>query len=108
MPSKDWKEEVPADETARFERHAQTLLELQRARAKKYPVSRALHAKAQAGVEAELTMLPDLPEHARQRLFERPASYRAYVRSTGLAAVRPTTSRKWGIAMRWWAWRGRS
>ena len=62
-PSTDWKEVVPSDEAERFEAHAATLRELQRARAKKSPVARALHGKAQAAVEAEFTVLPDLPEH---------------------------------------------
>src|SRR3954469_19039151 len=79
-PATDWKESIPHDEQARFERHAELLREFQRARAAKHPVARGLHGKGQAGLEAELIVLPDLPEHARIGLFARPASYRGYVR----------------------------
>src|SRR5689334_2540130 len=79
-PSTEWKETIAPDEAERFERHAETLRRLQREKAKRYPVSRGLHAKPAAGVEAEFTVLPDLPEHARVGLFAKPASYRGYVR----------------------------
>lgn len=79
-PATDWKETVPEGEAERFERHAETLREMQRRNARGGNTSRALHAKGNAGLEAELTVLPDLPEHARIGLFAGPASYRAYVR----------------------------
>jgi hypothetical protein len=79
-PSVDWKEIIPADEEARLEEAAQKLVEMQRARAVGGVTRRALHAKAHAGVEAELTVLPDLPAHAQVGLFSAPATYRAYVR----------------------------
>ncbi len=86
-PSTQWKEEIPADEAERFERHAQTLLKLQQAKARRHPVSRGLHAKAQAGAEAEFTVLADLPEHARVGLFSKPGTYKALVRySNGLGS----------------------
>ncbi len=79
-PATDWKEQIAADEEQRFSKHAETLRALQHARSKNGRASRALHAKGQAGVEAEFTILPDLPERARVGLFAKPASYRAYVR----------------------------
>lgn len=81
MPaSTTWRENVAPDEAARFERYAEELRAMQRARAKGRPARRALHAKGQLGLEAELTVLPDLPEAARQSFFATPGSYRAYVR----------------------------
>ncbi len=90
-PATDWKEAVPADEAERFERHAEALRDLQRsAAAASGKTSRALHAKAQAGVEAEFTVLPDLPEHARAGVFASPGTYRAYVRfSNGAGRHQP-------------------
>jgi hypothetical protein len=89
-PATDWKETVPEGEAERFERHAETLRDLQRKNARGGSTSRALHAKGNAGLEAELTVLPDLPEHARIGLFAGPASYRAYVRfSNGAGQHQP-------------------
>ena len=81
---------VAPDEEQRFTHYAEQLLELQRGRAKGGVTDRGLHAKGQAGVEAEFTVLPDLPEHARHGLFATPATYRAYVRfSNGVGARQP-------------------
>ena len=79
-PATDWKEVVTPGEEERFERYAKELRAIQHRRAHGGPASRALHAKANLGVEAELTVLPDLPEHAAMGLFATPATYRAYVR----------------------------
>jgi hypothetical protein len=80
LPSTDWKESVGPDEEARFERYAEALRALQRKRARGGAAARALHAKGQLGLEAEFTVLADLPEPARVGLFAKPATYRAYVR----------------------------
>jgi hypothetical protein len=79
-PATDWSEIIPEGEPARLERLAETLRDLQRKRAQKGQVDRGLHAKGKLGVEAELRVLPDLPEHARVGLFAAPAIHRAYVR----------------------------
>lgn len=80
-PATDWKEVVPADEVTRLERHAETLGEMQRKRAAGGAIERALHAKANLGLEAELEVLPDLPEEARVvGMFAKPRTYRAFVR----------------------------
>jgi hypothetical protein len=87
-PSTDWKESVAPDEDGRFERLAQRLAGVQKARdgAK----TRALHGKSHAGLRATLRILPDLPEHARQGLFAAPGEHRAYVRfSNGSGAIQP-------------------
>jgi Catalase len=84
-PATDWKEIIPDGEPERLERYAEQLRELQRKRAKKGAPLRALHAKGQLGLEAEFTVLGDLPEHARVGLFAKPGTFRAYVRfSNGL------------------------
>jgi hypothetical protein len=80
-PSTDWKESIPADESERFERHAEELRDMQRrAAAQSGRTSRALHAKGNLGVLGEITVLPDLPEHARAGVLASPGTYRAYVR----------------------------
>jgi hypothetical protein len=89
-PSTDWKESIPADEAARFERYAEDLRELQRKQAAGGRANRALHAKGHPGIEARFVVLPDLPEHARIGMFAEPHEYRAYVRfSNGASARQP-------------------
>jgi len=88
LPSTDWKETIPADEAERFERLAAAVHELQRKHARDGVPARGLHAKGQAGVEAEFTVLPDVPEHARVGLFATPGTHRAYVRFSNGAGVR--------------------
>ncbi|HWN70111.1 MAG TPA: hypothetical protein VNM90_20865 [Haliangium sp.] len=88
LPATDWKETIPADEAERFERYAQEMRALQGLRARAQGMGRALHARAQAGVEATFEVLPDLPEHARVAFFASPATYRAYVRFSNGSGVR--------------------
>ncbi|HUK13434.1 MAG TPA: catalase [Thermoanaerobaculaceae bacterium] len=88
LPSTDWKETIPADEAERFERLAAAIHELQRTHARGGAPDRGLHAKGQAGLEAEFTVLPDVPEHARVGLFATPGTHRAYVRFSNGAGVR--------------------
>jgi len=88
--STDWKEVVPPDEAARFERYAEDLRALQRKNARDGRPSRALHAKGHPGLEARFIVLPDLPEHARVGMFAEPHDFRAYVRySNGAGAHQP-------------------
>jgi hypothetical protein len=87
-PSTDWTESVLPDEDERFERLAQRLAGVQKAR--DGGKTRALHGKAHAGLRASLRVLAELPEHARQGLFAKPAEHRAYVRfSNGSGAFQP-------------------
>jgi hypothetical protein len=79
-PSTEWKEQIGADEAARFEQLAAVLNGFQKERAQRHPVARGLHAKGQAGAEATLTVLPNLPEHVRVGLGALPGTYRALVR----------------------------
>ncbi|HWB77194.1 MAG TPA: hypothetical protein VG755_19645 [Nannocystaceae bacterium] len=78
--STSWREVKTDGEDARFERHAQVLLGVQKASAHEDKLSRALHAKAHVGVSATLTVLDDLPERARHGLFAKPGTHRAWVR----------------------------
>lgn len=87
-PSTSWKEAVSADEGARFTRFAEQLRGLQRERAQGGKASRGLHAKAVGNVKGELEVLGDLPEPARAGLFEKPGTYRAYVRFSNGAGTR--------------------
>lgn len=89
-PSTDWREIVPPEEDARLRELALQLRDLQKKHANGGKPLRALHAKHNLDVEAELTILPDLPEHARVALFAEPKTYRAYVRfSNGAGAPQP-------------------
>ncbi len=91
-PSTQWTETIPAGEDAVFEAYAEQLCALQRAAAAGSPPARALHAKGQLGALAELSVVADLPDHARQGLFAKPATYRAYVRySNGAGKRQPDT-----------------
>jgi hypothetical protein len=86
-PSTEWQEEIALDEDARFERLAEQLREVQRRNAARHGTGRALHRKGHVGLEASFEVLGDLPAPARQGLFAKPGSYRAYVRfSNGAGA----------------------
>src|SRR5512141_3466053 len=87
-PSTDWRETIPPDEEARLVRYAEQLRDLARRRASGGRPARALHTKGNAGVRAELTVLPDLPDHARQGLFASPGTYQALVRYSNGSNVR--------------------
>ncbi len=85
MSATDWKEEKTGDEDARFQGYAEYLRDLQR----KHPKGdRALHAKGILGLEAELTVLDNLPEAARVGLGAKPGTYRAYVCYSNGSGVR--------------------
>jgi hypothetical protein len=87
-PSTQWKEDVAADEDARFGRLAEQLRELQRRQSRRGGAGRALHRKGHVGVAATFEVLADLPAPARQGLFAKPAQYRAYVRFSNGASAR--------------------
>ncbi len=80
-PATNWREEIPEGEAARFERYAEQLRDLQRARAGQNQADRALHAKNLGSFLADVTVQNDLPEHARIGPFASAGkTYRAYVR----------------------------
>lgn len=92
-PSTDWKEVIAPDESARFSGYVQRLRAMQQGNARNGKPWRALHAKALAGAEAEFSVLPNLPEHARVGLFKTPATYKAYVRYSS-GSARPQADQK--------------
>lgn len=77
MPRTDWKENVAPDEDERFSRFAEQIIALARARGTK---DRALHAKSHANLRARLTVVNDLPPHARQGMFAVGSEHRVYLR----------------------------
>ena len=93
MPATNWQEKVDPGEEQRFERYAEQLREMQRRNARGGYPSRALHAKGQLGAKAELTVLPDLPEHARVGPFASPKTYRAYVRYSNGSGMRQSDAK---------------
>ena len=68
------------NEAARFEYFTSVLSAIQAKRDAKGTPARALHAKANLGVEAELVVLPDVGADAKVGMFAEPATYRALVR----------------------------
>ncbi len=92
-PSTDWKEVIPPGEDEALLELAEQVREIQRTSAQGRPASRALHAKPQAGVEAEFTVHGGLPEYARIGLFAQPRTYRAYARFSNGAPRRQRDQR---------------
>ena len=91
-PSTQWQERVADDETARFNKLAATLTNIQRSRAESHPMGRALHYKAHGGLLATFTVKPDLPEWCQVGIFARAGTYPAYARfSSGSGAPQPDT-----------------
>jgi hypothetical protein len=89
-PATDWNEQIPDDEVARFERYATMFGEMQ---ARGGNRDRALHAKANLGVEAELEVLADVAGEAKLGMFAEPKTYRAFVRfSNGSPRHQPDKS----------------
>jgi hypothetical protein len=77
MPSTEWKEEIAEGEDEKFARFAEQIAGLAKGRGGK---DRALHAKSHANLRARLTIVGDLPPHARQGLFAKASEHRVYLR----------------------------
>lgn len=88
MGSTDWKERIPSGEAEHLERLAAVLHDLQRRRAAGQPADRALHAKGNAGLSAELRVIADVPEPLRVGIFAKEATYRAYARYSNGSGTR--------------------
>jgi hypothetical protein len=65
---------------ARFAGYAKLFAAIQERKSKRYGTGRALHRKQLLAAQAELVVLPDLPEFARHGLFAKPATFEARVR----------------------------
>ncbi len=79
-PSTAWREQIAADEDARFAGYAEQFSALQRAKSARFGQGRALHRKQQLGLKATLDVLEGLPAHAAQGLFAKAQRYEALVR----------------------------
>jgi hypothetical protein len=89
MASTDWKEKIPAGEPEKLEALASVLHGLQVERAAGKPADRALHAKANAGLSAELRVAANVPDELRVGIFGKPGTtYRAYVRYSNGSGTR--------------------
>jgi hypothetical protein len=89
-PSKDWKEDIAADEEKRFNGYAEKIVEIQKKKSASFGNGRALHRKMICGLQAKLQVMDNLPEYARQGLFAKPAIYDAWIRiSNGGVDVKP-------------------
>ena len=80
MAATDWKEIVENDEAERFESYAAFLSKAQHSHAANGGIARALHAKQNLGVEAELVINADVPADAKHGMFAAPKRYRAVAR----------------------------
>lgn len=80
MAATDWKEVIDDGEAARFDDYAAFLSKGQRAHASNGSVARALHAKQNLGVEAELVIADDVVADAKHGMFATPKRYRAVAR----------------------------
>ena len=64
-----WKEQIAADEVARFAAYVEVFKGLQARKSAQYGNGRALHRKQLCAARGTLEVLGDLPEFARQGLF---------------------------------------
>ena len=64
-PSTAWREQIAADEDARFSGYAEQFAAMQRAKSARYGTGRALHRKQQLGLKATLDVLAGLPAALR-------------------------------------------
>lgn len=103
-PSTGWKEIIAADEAGRHAGYARDFEQIQALKSAKFGKGRALHRKQQLGLQGSFEVLSDLPEHARQGLFARPATYTAWVRlsngGTDVQADRKPDVRGFAIKVR--------
>jgi hypothetical protein len=79
-PSTAWREQIAADEEARFAGYAEQFAALQRAKSARFGAGRALHRKQQLGLAATLDVLEGLPAHAAQGLFTQAQRFEVRVR----------------------------
>jgi hypothetical protein len=90
MSSTDWKERIPPGEPEKLEALAEVLHAIQkrRALANGGTADRALHAKANGGLVAELRIKDDVPEPLKVGIFAKSGTHRTYVRYSNGAGAR--------------------
>lgn len=79
-PSTEWQEHVPPEEEAGFQARVDQFRTVQERKSRRYGKGRALHRKQNLGLPATFEVLEDLPAHACQGVFTRPAKFDAWVR----------------------------
>ena len=92
-PSKNWREQIGADEAERYARHARDLAAVQQRDSTMHGPGRMVHRQQQLGLPAEFEVLADLPEAARHGFFARPGQYEAQIRLSN-AGAKPAPDRK--------------
>ncbi len=93
QPTTRWKEQIPADEEARFAGYAQAFAQAQAARKPKQGAGRALHRKQVAALKGRFEVVPGLPAFAAQGLFAQPGVHQAWVRLSNGGADRLADAR---------------
>jgi hypothetical protein len=88
MGSTDWREQILPGEAEHLEALALVLHRVQQRRAAGRPADRALHAKGNAGLRAELRVIEEVPEPLRVGIFAKAATYRAYARYSNGSGAR--------------------
>ncbi len=89
-PSSNWQEHIPPDEEAGFQARVERFRAAQESRSIRYGKGRALHRKQILGAPATFEVLADIPAHASQGVFAKPATHEAWVRlSNGGMDVQP-------------------
>lgn len=89
-PSKDWAEVVDPNEPEIHQKFAEDINEIQENTAEEdgMPLARGFHIKTHAVMKGEFRVLPDLPEVARQGVFQEPGTYQAWIRFSNLKPQR--------------------
>ncbi|TGJ98441.1 catalase [Leptospira langatensis] len=78
--SKNWKEDIAANEEERYAGYVKKFQAIQKVNSAKFGKGRTLHRKQLLGIKAQLEVLSDLPEHAKQGLFSKPGRYETWIR----------------------------
>jgi hypothetical protein len=92
LASTAWREQIDADEAARFARQAEILGTMHAAKTARFGTGRLLHRKAVLAARGTFEVLADLPAAARHGLFAAPGRYPALVRlSNGSFDVQANT-----------------
>lgn len=80
QPSVDWKEDIQDDEEERFQKYAKQFGLLQKIKSRQFGQGRALHRKQILGLQGQLEILGDIPDHARHGLFALPGTHDVWIR----------------------------
>ncbi|TGJ99466.1 catalase [Leptospira semungkisensis] len=91
--SKNWKEDIEANEEERYAEYVKKFQAIQRVNSSKFGTGRTLHRKQLLGIKAQLEVLSDLPEYAKQGLFSKSGTYETWIRlSSGSMKIQSDTT----------------